>query len=118
MRHRKGNAKLNKPTDQRIAMLRNLVVSLIEYGKIETTEVRAKEAKKMAEKVITLGKKGTLASIRNALKIIPNKPIVKKIFKEVAVNYKDRNGGYTRIIKTRLRRGDAAQMAVIELIND
>lgn len=118
MRHRKGNAKLNKPTDQRIAMLRNLVISLIENGKIETTEARAKEARKMAEKVISLGKKGSLASIRNALKIIPNKIAVKKVFNEIAGNYTERNGGYTRIIKTKIRRGDAAQMAMLELVND
>ncbi|HCT85146.1 MAG: 50S ribosomal protein L17 [Candidatus Margulisiibacteriota bacterium] len=118
MRHRKGITKLGRPTDQRIALLRNLVISLIQYGKIETTEAKAREAIKMAERVITLGKNKSVSSIRNVLKIIPHKESVKKIFDEVSINYKDRNGGYIRITKTRLRQGDATQMAVIELIKD
>ena len=116
MRHRYGIAKLNKPTDQRIAMLRSLVISLIHYGKIETTEARAKETIKMASRVITLGKKKDVASIRNALKIIPNKATIKKVFDELGLIYKDRNGGYIRIVKTGIRKGDAALMATLELI--
>lgn len=116
MRHRKGIAKLNKPTDQRIAMLRNLVISLIKFEKIETTEARARATIKMAEKVITLGKTKNVASIRNALKIIPNKETVKKVFNELGEVYKDRNGGYVRIVKSSIRKGDATLMATLELI--
>lgn len=116
MRHRKGIAKLGKPTDQRIAMLRSMVISLFKYGKIETTEVRAKAALKMADKVITLGKKKDVSSIRNALKVVPHKPTIKKVFDEIAPKYEARNGGYIRITKTKIRRGDATQMAMMELI--
>lgn len=116
MRHKYGIAKLNKPTDQRIAMLRNLVISLIKYGKIETTEARARQAIKMAEKLITLSKTKDVASIRNALKIVPNKETIKVLFNELSDLYKDRNGGYIRIVKTGIRRGDASLMATLELI--
>ena len=111
-----GTRKLNLPTDQRMALLRNLVTSLLENGKIETTETRAKEARSLAEKMITLGKTNTLHSRRQALAFITKEDVVTKLFAEIAPKYADRNGGYTRIIKTGPRRGDAAPMAIVELV--
>ncbi len=111
-----GTRKLNLPTDQRMALLRNLVTSLLENGKIETTETRAKEARSLAEKMITLGKTNTLHSRRQALAFITKEDVVTKLFAEIAPKYADRNGGYTRIIKIGPRRGDAAPMAIIELV--
>ena len=111
-----GQRKLGRPTDQRIAMLRNLVTSLLEHGKIETTVTRAKETRSIAEKMITLGKKNTLHTRRQALSFITKEAVVAKLFNEIAPNYAERNGGYTRIIKTYERRGDAALMSVLELV--
>lgn len=108
--------KLNRPTDQRIAMLRNLTTSLLENGRIETTVTRAKEVRSTAEKMITLGKANTLHTRRQALGYITKEDVVKKLFDEIAPKYADRNGGYTRIVKTGPRRGDAAEMAIIELV--
>ena len=115
MRHKKGNKKLGKPTDQRLALLKSLVESLFKHEKIKTTDVRAKEASKLAEKLITLGKKGDLAARRNALKIIPRKDIVSIVF-DTSKRYADRNGGYTRITKLGYRRGDASPISLIELV--
>ncbi len=115
MRHKRGNKKLGKPTDQRLALLKSLVESLFTHEKIKTTDVRAKEASKMAERLITLGKKGDLAARRQALRIIPRKNIVSSIF-EAAKRYEDRKGGYTRITKLGFRRGDAAAISQIELV--
>jgi len=112
-----GTRKLGRPTDQRNAMLRNLVTSLLENGKIETTLSRAKEVRCMAEKMITLGKDNSLASRRSALAYLMKKSVVYKLFEEIAPKYAERNGGYTRIIKTGTRRGDAAEMAIIELVD-
>ncbi|MGE4282921.1 MAG: 50S ribosomal protein L17 [Clostridia bacterium] len=111
-----GTRKLGRPTDQRIAMLKNLVTSVLEYGKIETTEARAKEVRSMADKMITLGKEGSLHSRRQALSYITKEDVVKKLFDDIAPKYKDREGGYTRVIKMGPRRGDAAEMAIIELV--
>ncbi len=111
-----GTRKLNLPTDQRMALLRNMVTSLLENGKIETTETRAKEARSLAEKMITLGKTNTLHSRRQALAFITKEDVVTKLFAEIAPKYAERNGGYTRIIKTGPRRGDAAPMAIVELV--
>ena len=111
-----GTRKLGRPTDQRIAMLRNLVTSLLEHGKIETTVSRAKETRAIAEQMITLGKRNTLHTRRQALAFITKEDVVKKLFEEIAPKYQERNGGYTRIIKTYERRGDAALMAIIELV--
>ena len=111
-----GTRKLNLPTDQRMALLRNLVTSLLENGKIETTETRAKEARRLAEKMITLGKTNTLHSRRQALAFITKEDVVTKLFAEIAPKYAERNGGYTRIIKIGPRRGDAAPMAIVELV--
>lgn len=111
-----GTRKLNLPTDQRKALLRNLVTSFLETGKIETTLTRAKETQSLAEKMITLGKTNTLHSRRQALEFITKEDVVTKLFAEIAPKYADRNGGYTRILKTGPRRGDAAPMAILELV--
>ena len=112
-----GQRKLGMPTDQRRALLRNQVTSFLENGKMTTTLTRAKETRMMAEKMITLGKKGTLAARRQALAYITKEDVVTKLFNEIAPKYAERNGGYTRIYKLGERRGDAAQMAVIELVD-
>ncbi len=111
-----GTRKLGRPTDQRRAMLRGLVTSLLENGRIETTVTRAKEARSMAEKMITLGKTNTLHSRRQALAYITKEDVVTKVFEEIAPKYADRNGGYTRVLQTGPRRGDGAPMAIVELV--
>ena len=111
-----GTRKLGRPTDQRMAMLRQQVTDLLDTGRMETTVTRAKEIAPMAEKMITLGKAKALASYRQALSFITRESVAKKVFDEVAPKYADRNGGYTRITRTGFRRGDAAEMAVIELV--
>ncbi|RAP32248.1 50S ribosomal protein L17 [Candidatus Marinamargulisbacteria bacterium SCGC AG-439-L15] len=116
MRHQKGNKKLGKPTDQRLAMLKSIVEALFLNNRIRTTDTRAKEAKKIAEKLITLGKKGDLHSRRQALKLIPRNEVIHTVFSHVAPKYKQRDGGFTRIIKVGPRRGDGALMSVLELV--
>ena len=111
-----GTRKFNMPTDQRKAMLRNLVTSFLENGRIETTLTRAKETQSIAEKMITLGKTNTLHSRRQALEFITKEDVVTKLFSEIAPKYAERNGGYTRVIKEGPRRGDAAEMAILELV--
>ena len=111
-----GTRKLGRATDHRIATLRNLVTSLLENGRIETTLPKAKEVRCMAEKMITLGKTNTLHTRRQALAYITKEDVVTKVFTEIAPKYSDRNGGYTRIIKMGPRRGDAAEMAITELV--
>lgn len=111
-----GTRKLGRATDHRDAMLRNLVTSLLEHGKIETTVEKAKETRSMAEKMITLGKTNTLHSRRQALAYITKEDVVTKVFEELAPKYAERNGGYTRILKLGPRRGDCAEMAIIELV--
>lgn len=108
--------KLGRPTDQRRAMLRAMTTSFLEKGRIETTETRAKEVKRMAEKMVTLGKTNTLHTKRQALAYITKRDVVVKLFDEIAPKYKERNGGYTRIIKIGPRRGDAAEMAILEFV--
>jgi large subunit ribosomal protein L17 len=108
--------KLGRPTDHRKAMLRNLVTSLLRHGKIETTVTRAKETQRMAEKMITLGKRGDLHARRQVLAYIYDEDVVTKIFEEIAPNYKDRNGGYTRVLRVGPRRGDGAEIAILELV--
>ena len=108
--------KLGRKTDHRMAMLRAMVTYLLENGRIETTVTRAKEVRPIAEKMITLGKNGTLAAKRQAFAFITKEDVVIKLFDEVAPKYKERNGGYTRIVRTGPRRGDAAEMAIIELV--
>ncbi|MCI5969761.1 MAG: 50S ribosomal protein L17 [Clostridia bacterium] len=111
-----GTRKLGKATDHRIAMLKNLTTSLLENGKIETTVAKAKEVRSLAERMITLGKQNTLHTRRQALSYITKEDVVTKLFNEIAPKYADRNGGYTRIVKIGPRRGDAAEMAIIELV--
>ncbi len=112
-----GTRKLGRPTDQRIAMLKNLVTSLLENGKITTTVTRAKETRALAEKMITLGKKNTLHTRRQALAFVTKEDVVTKLFNEIAPKYAERNGGYTRIVKAGPRKGDAAEMAILELVD-
>ena len=111
-----GTRKLGKTTDQRMAMLRQQVTDLLDNGKMETTVTRAKEIKPLAEKMITLAKKNDLASYRQALGFITKEDVAKKLFQELGPKYAERNGGYTRITKLGPRRGDAAEMAIIDLI--
>lgn len=108
--------KLGKPTDQRMAMLRAMTTYLLESGKITTTVSRAKEVQPIAEKMITLGKKKNLAAYRQALAFLTKEDVAKKLFDEIAPGYEGRNGGYTRVVRIGPRRGDAAEMAVIELV--
>lgn len=108
--------KLGRPTDHRMAMLRNLVTSLLREGQITTTLTRAKETRRMAERMITLGKRGDLHARRQALAYIYDEDVVTKLFEEIAPKYAERNGGYTRILKVGPRRGDAAEIAIIQLV--
>ena len=113
-----GTRKLGSTTAHRNAMLRGMVTYLLENGSIETTLTRAKEVRSIAEKMITLGKKNTLASRRAALAYITKEDVVTKLFSEIAPKYANRNGGYTQIFKLGPRRGDAAEMAIIKLIDE
>ena len=111
-----GNRKLGRTTDHRMAMLRAMVTYLLDNGSIETTVARAREVRPLAEKMITLGKQNTLASRRKALAFITKEEVVAKTFNELAEKYAEREGGYTRITKIGPRRGDNAEMAIIELV--
>ena len=111
-----GTRKLGRTSDHRTAMLRAMVTFLLEKGRIETTVTRAKEVRSMTEKYITLAKDSSLHSKRQAMAFITKEDVVKKLYEEIAPKYQDRNGGYCRIVKTGPRRGDAAEMAIIELI--
>ena len=113
-----GTRKLGRASDHRMAMLRAMVTYLLENGKIETTVTRAKEVRSLTEKMITVAKDNTLTAKRQALAFVTKEDVVKKLFDEIAPKYKDVNGGYCRIIKTGPRRGDAAEMCIIELVND
>ncbi|KGG81032.1 MULTISPECIES: 50S ribosomal protein L17 [Caloranaerobacter] len=108
--------KLGRRTDHRKAMLRNLVTSLLKNGKIETTEARAKETRRLAEKMITLAKRGDLHARRQVLAFVYDETVVKTLFDEIAPKYAERNGGYTRILKIGPRRGDGSEMVIIELV--
>jgi large subunit ribosomal protein L17 len=108
--------KLGRESAHRKALFRSLVTALIAHGKIETTEIKAKEARSLAEKTITLAKKGDLHSRRLAAEVITEPAVLKILFNEVAGRYADRNGGYTRILKVGPRRGDAAPMVILELV--
>ena len=108
--------KLGRTSDQRKAMLRAMVTYLLENGQIKTTLTRAKEVQPVAEKMITLAKANTLSSYRQALSYITKEDVANKLFKEIGPKYADRNGGYTRIVKIGPRRGDAAEMAIIQLV--
>ena len=108
--------KLGRPTDQRMAMLRAMTTYLLENGQIKTTVSRAKEVAPLAEKMITLAKKNDLAAYRQALAFITKEDVAKKLFDQIGPKYADRNGGYTRVVKIGPRRGDAAEMAIIQLV--
>ena len=110
------NRKLGRSSDHRKAMLRAMVTYLLENGQIKTTVTRAKEVRSMAEKMITIAKEPTLANKRLVYSFVTKESVSKKLFDEIAPKYADRKGGYTRIIKTGARRGDAAEMAIIELV--
>ena len=112
----KGHRKLGRPTAHRKSMLRNQTTDLLRYGRITTTVTRAKETRRMAEKMITLGKRGDLHARRQALAYIYDEDVVTKLFDEIAERYSDRNGGYTRIIKLGKRQGDVAEMAFLDLV--
>ncbi len=117
MRHRKAGRKLGRTSSHRDAMLRNMVTSLLEQERIVTTVPKAKEARRVAEQMITLGKRGDMHARRQALSYIRSKAIVAKLFDELSSQYAERQGGYTRIIRTGTRAGDAAPMAILELVN-
>lgn len=116
MRHRKSGRKLGRTTSHREAMFRNMVTSLFEHERIVTTTPKAKEARRLADKMITLAKKGDLHARRQALSFIRSKDVVAKLFDVIQLQFVDRNGGYTRIIQTGVRQGDAAAMAILELV--
>ncbi len=116
MRHKIKGRKFGRERDHRVLMLKNLVSSLVEHGRINTTEAKAKEIRSMAERVITYGKKGTVHHRRLTYKILKNRDLVKKVFDELAPTFIDRNGGYTRVLKNGYRKGDYAPMAIIEFV--
>ncbi len=116
MRHKHGYRKLGRTSTHRAALLKNLSIALINSGKIETTVEKAKELRRYFEKLLTTAKKGDSNAHRAVFASLQNKEATKKLVNEIAPNYAERNGGYTRIIKTRIRRGDAASMAFIELV--
>ena len=111
-----GYRKLGRPTDQRRAMLRSLVTSFLKHGKIETTETRAKETRKLAEKMITLAKRGDLHARRQVLAFVHEEEVVQNLFDNVAPKYAERNGGYTRMYKKGPRRRDGAEVVILELV--
>lgn len=116
MRHRKRGRQLGRNSKHRLALFRNLVTSLLEHERIETTVAKAKELRGITDRLITLGKQGTLHARRGALRVLRTKQSVKKLFDDVAKRFSARDGGYTRIIKTRQRPGDAAKLVAIELV--
>jgi large subunit ribosomal protein L17 len=118
MRHRKVSRRLVSTTEHRIALMRNQVRDLFKHGRITTTLAKAKELRRYAEKMITLAKKGDLASRRRALAFIQDKEIVRKLFSEIKEKYLDRPGGYTRIVRLGQRRGDAAPLVIVELVEE
>ena len=117
MRHRKAGRRLGRNSSHQQAMMRNMVTSLLEHERIVTTTPKAKELRKLADKMITLAKRGDLHARRQALAVVRSKKVVDKLFTKLKDEYMDRNGGYTRIILTGNRPGDAAPMAIIELVN-
>lgn len=116
MRHRRVTNKLGKTTSHRVAMLRNMVTSLFMCERIVTTSTKAKELKRLVDNIITLAKRGDLHARRQALSVIRDERLVKKIFEDAPLRYKEKNGGYTKIMKMGLRRGDGATTSIIELI--
>ena len=117
MRHRRRRGKLSRPSAHRSALLRNLVTSLLDHELIETTDPRAKELKRIADRMITLGKRGDLHARRQAASVIRTREVVSKLFGGLAERYKARPGGYTRVLKSRIRVGDAAPLSIVELVD-
>jgi len=117
MRHKKAGKKLGRSSAHRLGMVRNMVTSLLEHERIVTTTPKAKEIRRVAEKMITLAKRGDLHARRQALSVVRDKNVVAKLFGPLKDGYMDRNGGYTRIIRTGNRMGDAAPMAILEMVN-
>lgn len=107
---------LGRNSSQRRAMLRNMTTSVLKYGQIETTEAKAKEVRRIVEKMITLGKQGNLSAYRQALGYLTEEDVAKKLFDEIAPKYEDRQGGYTRVVKAGFRRGDGTPMAIVQLV--
>ena len=116
MRHKVAGRKLGRPTAHRMSMLRTMVTDLIRHEAIQTTEAKAKEVRRLAEKVITRGKKGTLHQRRQAAAFLTDESVVRKVFDELGSRYESRDGGYTRIVKLGSRKGDASAMAIVELL--
>tara|TARA_B100000029_G_scaffold504441_1_gene583278 strand:+ start:493 stop:843 length:351 start_codon:yes stop_codon:yes gene_type:complete len=116
MKHGVSGRKLSRPTSQRILMYRSMVTDLLRHERIRTTEAKAKEVRGIAEKMITLGKKGSLSHRRQAIGFITDESVVRKVFDDLAERYADRDGGYTRVIKMEPRKGDGASMALLELV--
>jgi len=117
MRHRKAGLKLGRTASHRDAMFRNMVTSLFKHDRIQTTDVKAKELRRWVDKMITLAKRGDLHARRQALSVIREKDVVHKLFSEALTRFSNRQGGYTRVVKMGLRPGDAAQIALIELVD-
>jgi large subunit ribosomal protein L17 len=117
MRHRTGGRKLNRNSSHRKALFRNMVTSLLEHERITTTDAKAKELRGITDRMITLGKRGDLHARRQALSVIRSKEVAAKVFDELADRYRDRPGGYTRVIKVGHRHGDAAPVSIIELVD-
>lgn len=118
MRHRMAGRKLGRNSSHRKAMMRNMVTSLFDHEKITTTDARAKELRKLADRLITLGKRGTLHARRQAMEVIQDKKVAAKLFERLAPRYQERPGGYTRIVKLGLREGDKASLVIIELVEE
>jgi large subunit ribosomal protein L17 len=118
MRHRKGGRKLNRTSSHRKALMRNMVTSLLDHERIETTDAKAKELRGITDRMITLGKRGDLHARRQALSVIRSKAVTAKLFDELAERFRDRPGGYTRVIKVGNRVGDAAPVSIIELVEE
>ena len=116
MRHQKSGRKLSRSASHRWALMRNMITSLLRDEKIKTTDAKAKELRRWADRVITLGKQGSLNARRQVLAVVQDKAVVRKLFDTIAPRFKDRPGGYTRIVKIGIRRGDAAPVSIIELV--
>lgn len=116
MRHLNAGRKLNRSASHRRALFRNLVTALLQRERIKTTDAKAKETRRLAERMITLGKEGTLAARRRALTFVQSRAVVKKLFDDIAPRFKERAGGYTRIVKIGIRHGDAAPISILELV--
>jgi len=117
MRHRKRHGKLGRTSAHRKALMRNMVTSLLDHERVETTDAKAKELRRVADKMITLGKRGDLHARRQALSTIRDKDVTAKLFDKLADRYREREGGYTRVLKVRQRVGDAAIMSIVELVD-